>query len=64
MQNGISLLNMTGLTDCACTALSPNTRIGLSLGLMVFAYAGLKYSDTLEEEYPDHVPSILSKKDN
>jgi hypothetical protein len=46
------------------TALSPNTRIGLSLALMAFAYAGLKYSDTLEEEYPDKVPNILSNKGN
>lgn len=55
---------MNGPADRAYPALAPNTRIGLSLGLMVFAYAGLKYSDTLEEEYPDKVPNILSKKDH
>lgn len=48
---------------CVCvTALSPNTRLGLSFGLMAFAYAGLKYSDTLQEEYPDEVPAVFPKK--
>ena len=44
----------------AISVLPPNTRLALSVGLLAFAYLGLKLSDKLQEEYPDeqHMPSL------
>lgn len=44
------------------TALTPNTRIALSFSMLLFAYAGLKVSDSLQEQYPNEMPKILPKE--
>lgn len=43
------------------SVLNANTRLALSVSLLVFAYAGLKISDSLQETYPDEMPVIVSK---
>lgn len=47
--------------DIESAVLSPNTRLAFSLSALVFAYAGLKLSDHLQD-HPKEIPNLREPK--